>query len=79
MIHWVVLRNFIGKDILSQLFIAPGGLITMLLFYAIPSQAKVAGFESGVLTLFIIATNLVMTWAMIKDKWKIRTMRVAID
>jgi potassium/hydrogen antiporter len=78
-IRWVVLRIFIGKDILPQLFIAPRGLITVLLFYAIPGQAKVDGFESGILLFVIIATSLVMTWAMIKDKKKIGTMLDEID
>ncbi|WP_430906708.1 cation:proton antiporter [Maribacter sp. 2-571] len=79
LIRWVVLRLFIGKDILPQLFIAPRGLITVLLFYAIPKEAQVAGFESGILLFVIIATSLVMTWAMIKDKRKMGTMLDEID
>lgn len=78
-IRWVILRVFIGKDMLPQLFIAPRGLITVLLFYAIPDQAKIAGFESGILLFVIIATSLVMTWAMIKDKRKMATMLDEID
>jgi len=34
-IRYIILRAFIGEDILPQLFIAPRGLITILLFYAI--------------------------------------------
>ncbi|MGB5238022.1 MAG: cation:proton antiporter, partial [Flavobacteriaceae bacterium] len=45
-IRYGLLRLFIGKDIFPQLFVAPRGLITVLLFYAIPSEAQVAGFES---------------------------------
>lgn len=78
-IRWGILRLFIGKDILPQLFIAPRGLITVLLFYAIPAQAKVPGFESGILLFVIIATSLVMTWAMIKDKRKMGTLLDEID
>ncbi len=78
-IRFAVLRVFIGKDILPQLFIAPRGLITVLLFYAIPKQAEVAGFESGILLFIIIATSLVMTWAMIKDKRKMGTLLDEID
>jgi len=78
-IRFVVLRIFIGKDILPQLFIAPRGLITVLLFYAIPTEAKIATFESGILLFVIIATSLVMTWAMIKDKRKMKTMLDEID
>lgn len=78
-IRWVILRVFIGSDILPQLFIAPRGLITVLLFYAIPAQAQIKGFDSGILLFVIIATSLIMTWAMIKDKHKIGTIMDDID
>ena len=78
-IRFLVLRIFIGKDILPQLFIAPRGLITVLLFYAIPVEAEIATFESGILLFVIIATSLVMTWAMIKDKRKMNTLLDEID
>jgi NhaP-type Na+/H+ or K+/H+ antiporter len=79
LIRWGILRVFIGTDILPQLFIAPRGLITVLLFYAIPNQAKIEGFESGILLFVIIATSLVMTWAMIKNKKKMGTILDEID
>ncbi len=78
-IRFVLLRVFVGKDILPQLFIAPRGLITVLLFYAIPAEAQIATFESGILLFVIIATSLVMTWAMIKDKRKMKTLLDEID
>jgi len=73
-IRFVILRTFIGSDILPQLFIAPRGLITILLFYAIPTEAQVATFEPGILLFVIIGTSLIMTWAMIKDKKKMSTL-----
>jgi len=78
-IRFVLLRVFIGKDILPQVFIAPRGLITVLLFYAIPVEAEIPGFESGILLFVIIVSSLVMTWAMIKDKKKIGTLLDEID
>lgn len=78
-VRWLILRIFIGEDMLPQLFIAPRGLITVLLFYAIPKQAIIPGFESGILLFIIIATSLVMTWAMIKDKRKMGTLLDEID
>ncbi|WP_273447487.1 cation:proton antiporter [Neolewinella agarilytica] len=68
LIRFAILRIFIGKDILPQLFIAPRGLITILLFYAIPEEFIVPGFEPGILLFIIIGTSLVMTLAMIRDK-----------
>lgn len=67
LIRFVILRTFFGGDIMPQLFIAPRGLITVLLFYAIPKEAEVANFESGILLFVIIATSLIMTWALIKE------------
>lgn len=67
-IRYVILRLFIGKDIMPQLYIAPRGLITVLLFYAIPEGAKIPGFEAGILLYIIIGTSILMTIAMIYDK-----------
>lgn len=67
-IRYVFLRAFIGKDIFPQLYIAPRGLITILLFYDIPEQAIIPGFEPGILLDIIIGTSLIMTFAMIRDK-----------
>ncbi len=78
-IRFVILKVFIGSDILPQLFVAPRGLITVLLFYAIPEAAQVANFESGILLFVIISTSLIMTWAMIKDKKKMNTLLDEID
>lgn len=67
-IRFIILRVFIGKDIIPQLFVAPRGLITVLLFYAIPEEAQIASFEPGILLFVIIGTSLIMTAAMIYDK-----------
>ena len=67
-IRFLLLRIFMGKDIFPQLFVAPRGLITVLLFYAIPTEVVVPGFEPGILLFVIIGTSLVMTWGMIADK-----------
>ena len=67
-IRYVILRISLGKDILPQLFIAPRGLITILLYYAIPDNTRVETFEEGILLYVIIGTSLIMTAAMIYDK-----------
>ncbi|AXT55265.1 cation:proton antiporter [Aquimarina sp. MMG015] len=67
LIRYVLLRLFVGKDISPQLFIAPRGLITVLLFYAIPAEAMIPGFEPGILLFVIIGTSLIMTGGMIRD------------
>ncbi len=79
LIRFIILRVFVGSDILPQLFIAPRGLITVLLFYAIPIDAQITTFDSGILLFVIIATSLIMTGAMIKDKRKMNTILDEID
>lgn len=68
LIRLLTLMIFVGKDMLPQLFIAPRGLITVLLFYAIPVEVQIEGFEPGILLFVIIGTSLIMTFAMIYDK-----------
>ncbi|NND16762.1 MAG: sodium:proton exchanger [Eudoraea sp.] len=79
LIRFLLLRTFLGKDIYPQLFVAPRGLITVLLFYAIPAEAQLAEFEPGILLFVIIGTSLIMTWAMIKDKRKMNTILDELD
>lgn len=55
------------KDTMPQTFVAPKGLITILLFFAIPDSLKVEGFEGGVLFVVIIATSIIMAWALISN------------
>lgn len=79
-IRFIILRLFIGADIIPQLFIAPRGLITILLFYAIPESAEVEGFEPGVLLFIIIASGLLMTFGMIYDKQRTgKAMKKALE
>ena len=67
-IRYVLLRLTIGKDIFPQLFVAPRGLITILLFNAIPAAAIVPEFQPGILLFVIIGTSLIMTIAMVQDR-----------
>ncbi len=67
-VRFVLLRLFIGQNIQPQLYIAPRGLVTVLLFYAIPEEAMFPGFDKGILLFIIIGTSLIMTYALIKDK-----------
>jgi len=60
----------LGRDIMPEVYIAPRGLITVLLFFAIPSHLQVASFDNGILLFVIIATGIIMTWAMIRSSDK---------
>ncbi|MGQ8335220.1 cation:proton antiporter domain-containing protein [Sunxiuqinia sp. A32] len=56
------------KDIIPQVFLAPRGLVSVLLFFAIPEDFKVPEFESGALLVVIIVSSLVMAFSLIANK-----------
>jgi len=68
----IYLTRFIGlkaatPDILQPaIYVAPRGLITVLLFYGIPEELVSPSFEPGIILLTILVTNLVMTFGLIK-------------
>ena len=68
LVRFALLRLAVGRDLFPQVFVAPRGLITVLLYNAIPGGALVAGFQPGILLFVIIGTSLIMTFAMIRDK-----------
>lgn len=64
----LLLGASIGRDMMPQLFIAPRGLITVLLFTQIPAYFVFDGFGEGILLYIIILTSIIMTLAMIWNK-----------
>ena len=48
----------------SYYVIAPKGLISILLFFAIPEELRINGFQKGILFVVIIVTNIIMAWAL---------------
>ncbi len=59
------------KDIFPQVLIAPRGLISILLFFAIPEDFKVPEFESGALLVVIIFSSLIMAFSLISNRKRI--------
>lgn len=48
------------KDIMPHVFYFPRGLITVLLFYKIPTWQKIQHFDEGILSFIILATSFIM-------------------
>lgn len=77
-----IVKLFIGNDIFPQIFIAPRGLITVLLFYSIPSKHLIPQFKPGILLFIILGSCILMTWALIMSKRKDsirKKMKLATD
>lgn len=70
LVRWVLLKIFvkgIGKPLLA---VAPRGLITVLLFYSIPSDLISTAFPESVILYVVIFTSLIMTYGLIKNQTK---------
>ena len=69
LVRYGALRMFRWKgDLAPELWIAPRGLITILLFFGIPTSLLVpdAMFSPGILLIVILLTSFIMTWGMIR-------------
>ncbi len=60
----VYLKEILKIPLLPEVFIAPRGLITILIFFGIPATMVLPDF-SGVLLFTIIATNIIMSGGLI--------------
>lgn len=69
--RWLFTRIFLGKDMYPEAFISPRGLITILLFYAIPEEYLSVEFDEGILLFVILFTAVIMAVAMIKHSKKV--------
>ena len=57
---------FHRSNITPFAWLAPRGLITILLFYSIPEQLVVSDFDTGILLLVILASSITMAVALIR-------------
>jgi len=62
-----IFKLLFKRDYFPQFFIAPRGLISILLFFAIPKEFRINDFELGILLLSIVTTSILMAWALVFD------------
>ena len=55
-------------ELLPELFITPRGLISVLLFYSIPVEIRIAAVGEGVLFLTVLGTTLLMSVGLLLSK-----------
>lgn len=79
--RYLLLRLFIGKNIFPELYLAPRGLISILLFFSIPEKYSVPGFESGTLLFVIIATSMIVATSLVifKNRQKVNNQEIDTD
>ncbi|MCB0823308.1 MAG: cation:proton antiporter [Bacteroidales bacterium] len=75
-IRYLYLKLVARRNLFPELFIAPRGLITILLFYAIPPEYSKGLISEGVLFFVILITSLVMMFGLMKSDKKIPEMEI---
>lgn len=77
-IRLLLMIVFVRKDIFTQVFIAPRGLITILLFFSIPPEFQFNDFRPGILLFVILVSSGLMAWSMIRYK-RLKKINEEID
>ncbi len=67
-LRFLYLKIVIKSHLFPEIFIAPRGLITMVLYYSIPSYYRIDQVKDGVLIFVIIATSLLMMLGLLLTK-----------
>jgi NhaP-type Na+/H+ or K+/H+ antiporter len=66
LVRYVNFRLILKTNVFPEIFLAPRGLITILLFYSIPQAYLLSSFSVGILFFVILVTGIVMMVALIK-------------
>lgn len=59
-IRFVYLRMILKSNLLPELFLMPRGLVTILLFYSIPTEKSLSSFNEGILFYVVALTSILM-------------------
>lgn len=68
LIRLVYLKFYFRTQVFPEIFFIPRGLITIVLFYKIPTQLKLATFNDGILFFVILSTSIILSLGMILYK-----------
>lgn len=67
-IRYIFLRFISHINLFPEIFIAPRGLITIILFLSIPEHLKIDKFSEGIIFFVIIASSLIMMLGLMFSK-----------
>ncbi|MDQ3071809.1 MAG: hypothetical protein M3Q97_00900 [Bacteroidota bacterium] len=79
LIRLINLKYFVRTDsIFPEIFIAPRGLVTIVLYYSIPDSFKIPGFSDGILLFVILVSSTMMMLALMfsRDKNLLPEIRI---
>ena len=64
-VRYLYLRFYFHTRVFPEVFFIPRGLITIVLFYKIPSYLKLTTFNDGILFFIILSTGIILSIGMI--------------
>jgi NhaP-type Na+/H+ or K+/H+ antiporter len=79
LVRAIVLFVFSGRNIVLELFLAPRGLVTILLFFAIPEELSLGKEFHGVLLFVILASCIIMTQSLVAYKKRSFQNKTRVD
>ncbi len=59
-VRYLYLKIFVTQHVVPEIFYAPRGLVTILLFYKIPDYLRLGEFNDGIIFFVILVTSLIM-------------------
>jgi Kef-type K+ transport system membrane component KefB len=68
LVRFLYLRFFLRTNVFPETFFIPRGLITIVLFYKIPTAQKLTAFNDGILFFVILSTGIILSLGMIFTK-----------
>jgi Kef-type K+ transport system membrane component KefB len=77
-LRFLFLKFLAHRHVVPELYVAPRGLITILLFYSIPRELSLGIISEGVLFFVIIISSIVMMFGLMGFKEKIPEMEIYI-
>lgn len=77
--RYLLLKLLYKGSVEPTIWIAPRGLISVLLFFSIPVELQVFEFDSGILFFIVIITSIIMSWGLIRNARKGNVVVNSID
>ena len=65
LVRLLYLRFYFKTKVFPEVFFIPRGLITIVLFYKIPTHLKLESFNDGILFFIVLSTGIILSFGMI--------------
>lgn len=67
-VRFIYIKLVSKTDLLPELFLIPRGLISVLLYYNLPKDLRIAGVETGLLFVVVLGTSIIMSLGLLASR-----------